>query len=152
MAADERRLSGNRLRLDGLDKLVFGTSRVGDQCVRRATRGNALDQVWNGSRPERTTTTKSTFSAPRPRSVVASLIAPRSIANFSRVGSRPIPTIRLATPRVWRAIPTEPPMRPTPTIATESHLDGNGRIPVRFSLRVDGSHSTRLKSVELGKS
>src|SRR5271157_2286480 len=66
------------------------------------------------------TTTTSASATPASRSVVAWSIIPRSCASWSVFRSRPTPTTRAARPRERSASPMEPPISPTPTIATVS--------------------------------
>ena len=66
------------------------------------------------------TTTTSAPVTPSEKSVVALSIAPFSLAASSLPRSRPMPTTWLARPRARSARPMEPPISPTPTIATVS--------------------------------
>ena len=79
------------------------------------------------------TTTTSASATPSEKSVVARSIAPFSLAASSLPRSRPMPTTWLARPRARSARPMEPPISPTPTIATVS---GRSKIqPSRATCR-----------------
>ena len=64
------------------------------------------------------TTTNSASATPLARSMVVWLTAPTRRAIRRLTWLRPMPTIASARPRWRRARPIEPPISPTPTIAT----------------------------------
>jgi hypothetical protein len=67
------------------------------------------------------TTTRSASFTPPARSVLNESMAPSSTARARVRGSRPTPTTRRATPRAFAASPTEPPIKPTPTMVIWSN-------------------------------
>src|SRR5262245_2095032 len=80
-------------------------------------------------------TIRSARSTPLATLVVTSVTQPRSSAFSSDSFLRPIPTTRLASFRWRKANPTEPPISPTPTITTVSHV----RMSYHLERRADSS-------------
>jgi hypothetical protein len=77
-------------------------------------------------------TTRSASCTPVDRSVVPLSIAPTLRADVSASASVSIPMTLSTRPRCRSAIPSEPPIRPIPTIATRSKRD-NLLLPIQLS-------------------
>ena len=103
--------------------VALGAAGVGEQGPGHGGRGRLADLPGDRSTGEQKTTT-SAARTPAARSVVNSSIAPSSWARASVSGLRPTPTTWRAAARAFAARPTDPPISPTPTMASESKSMG----------------------------
>ena len=113
---------GRRSRtLELAHDLQFRAARVGKQCARAAQRGK-LEYLLGDVADWRQTTTKSASDMAVFASEAILSIAPSCWAVSNVAGREPVPTTFLANWRLRTARPTDPPISPTPTIATQSQV------------------------------
>ena len=120
VAADERRGLRGHLAGQGTDDVPLGAAGVGDDRPGRRPRSPRPARPRRPGPPACRRPPGRPRDARRPGSVVNESIAPAATARARVRSSRPTPTTRRATPRAFAASPTDPPIRPTPTMVRVS--------------------------------